>query len=120
MDKKEIAIKLQSIMAAKNLSPMQFSDLTGISRSTIEGYIKAKSLLKIDNFASICEKLQISSDDFLGLKAEPLSLAEDETELLHIYRGLDREGRTEVMHTCYHERRRMQDAPQQNHNPKIG
>lgn len=116
MDKDFIAAKLKSIMAEKGLNPMEFSELTGISRSTIEGYIKAKSLLKLDSLLLICEKLQISADVFLGLKEKTPSppLTDDESEILDIYRNLDKEGKSIIAAACYQERRRMQAHNEQS------
>lgn len=109
MDKDFIAAKLRSIMAEKGLNPMEFSELTGISRSTIEGYIKAKSLLKLDSLLLICEKLQISADVFLGLKEKMPSppLTDDESEILDVYRQLDRRGQARMLTTGYDELDRM-------------
>lgn len=103
MDKIQIAEKLKCIMQSKGLSPMDLSNLTGISRSTIEGYIKAKSLLKLDSLIVICDKLQISADAFLELEALPASQTEDEKELLALYRQLDRRGKAKTTVVCYEE-----------------
>lgn len=103
MDKTQIAEKLKSVLQSRGLSPMDLSKLTGISRSTIEGYIKAKSLLKLDSLIAICDKLQISADEFLGLKALPASQTEDEKELLTLYRQLDRRGKAKITVVCFEE-----------------
>lgn len=96
-------------MREKKITTMEFCKLTGIKRSTLEGYLKATSMIKSDNLIMICSKLNLSANYLLGLsndktleknnkvsdEKQPLNLfyngSGDEEKLLKYYARLDEE-----------------------------
>lgn len=101
LKKKIIAQRLVNLMDSQGLNPTEFSKITGINRSTLEGYIKATSLLKIDSLIAICEKFNISADYILDIEFASIEkdvpsehdLSEDQEKIISYYNRLDDENK---------------------------
>lgn len=92
MDKHEISLRLQQIISMHKMNPSQYATFTGIKRSTLEGYLKESSTLKIQALEKICEKSKISADYLLfGKTFQEKQFSTEDFELLSIFHELSKE-----------------------------
>ena len=59
---------LRDIMAEKQLSVSQFAKTIGVKPSQVSEWLHGKAKPGYDNLKSICQSLDISGDEILGLK----------------------------------------------------
>ncbi|MBQ3596572.1 MAG: helix-turn-helix transcriptional regulator [Clostridia bacterium] len=65
---KDIQKRLREEIKNSNLSQKEIADKLGINPSTISKYLRLDKFPAIDTFANLCEILDASSDEILGLK----------------------------------------------------
>ena len=65
---KNIQKRLREEIKASNLTQKQIAEKPGINPSTISKYVRLNKYPAIDTFANLCEILDVSADDILGLK----------------------------------------------------
>ena len=92
----ELAEKLKEICEAKGSTPYKIAKKAGISSSTISGFLKGKSKPRIDTLLIICNQLEISMAEFLQEKEIMEQQAEEEDELVKVYRSLSEEKRKQL------------------------
>lgn len=67
-----IVLRLDQLLADKNMSQHQLSRLTGIRQPTINDMCQNKTkYLPLDNLAKICKALECEITDILQLEKEP-------------------------------------------------
>lgn len=64
---KDIQKRLREEIKNSKLSQKEIAEKLGINPSTISKYVRLNKFPSIDTFANLCEILDISSDDVLGL-----------------------------------------------------
>ena len=64
----EIHKRLSEAIKTSNMTQKQIAEKVGISQSTVSKYLNANKYPAIDTFANLCEVLDVSADDILGLK----------------------------------------------------
>lgn len=64
----EIQKRLREAIKYSNLSQTEIAEKLGINPSTVSKYMRQNKYPSLDTFANICEILDVSSDDILGLK----------------------------------------------------
>lgn len=90
MDKHEISLRLQEIINMHKMNPSQYAKFAGISRSTLEGYLKETSSLQIKALEKICEKSKISADYLLfGKLSNNTNIPIEDRELLSLFNELN-------------------------------
>ncbi|MBE5743198.1 MAG: helix-turn-helix transcriptional regulator [Clostridiales bacterium] len=65
---KDIQKRLREEIRNSNLSQKELAEKVGINPSTISKYLRQDKFPAIDTFANICEVLDVSADEILGLK----------------------------------------------------
>lgn len=65
---KNIQKRLREEIKSSNLSQKEIAEKLGINPSTISKYMKQDKFPAIDTFANLCDILDISADEVLGLK----------------------------------------------------
>lgn len=65
---KDIQKRLRDEIKNSNLSQKEIAEKIGINPSTISKYIRLDKFPSIDTFANLCEVLDVSADEILGLK----------------------------------------------------
>ena len=65
---KDIQKRLREEIRNSNLSQKELAEKVGINPSTISKYLRQDKFPAIDTFANICEILDVSADEILGLK----------------------------------------------------
>lgn len=64
----DIQKRLREAIKYGNVSQKELANKLGINPSTISKYMRLDKYPSLDTFANICEILDISADDILGLK----------------------------------------------------
>ena len=65
---KDIQKRLREEIRNSPLSQKEIAEKLGINPSTVSKYVRLDKFPSIDTFANLCEILDVSSDDILGLK----------------------------------------------------
>lgn len=64
---KDIQIRLREEIKNSHLSQKEIADRLGINPSTVSKYLRQDKFPALDTFANLCEILDVSADDILGL-----------------------------------------------------
>lgn len=64
----EIQKRLREAIQYGNISQKELAERLGINPSTVSKYMRLDKFPALDTFANICQILDISADDILGLK----------------------------------------------------
>lgn len=126
--------RLKHLRKKEKISQREFAKHAGISQGNLSDMENDKYLPSITTVISIIEYYGFSAEwilfgigpiqaiDYNNISDNSLSLstpiAEDEEELLSVYRDLASEGKAIVKSTCYQERRRMQENTTENPKSK--
>lgn len=65
---KDIQKRLREEITNSNLTQKELAEKVGVNPSTISKYLRLDKFPAIDTFANICEALDVSADEILGLK----------------------------------------------------
>ena len=65
---KEIQTRLRDEIKWSGISQKELAEKLGINASTVSKYMRLDKYPSLETFANICEILEISSDEVLGLK----------------------------------------------------
>ena len=68
IDKKEFGSFLAGLRKEKGMTQKELAEKLGVNPSTVSKYMRLDKYPSLDTFANICEILDISADDILGLK----------------------------------------------------
>ena len=64
----EIQKRLREAIQYGNVTQKELAEKLGINPSTVSKYMRLDKYPSLDTFANICEILDVSSDEILGLK----------------------------------------------------
>ena len=64
----EIQKRLREAIQYSHISQKELAEKLGINPSTVSKYMRLDKYPSLDTFANICEILDVSADDILGLK----------------------------------------------------
>lgn len=64
----DIQTRLREEIKASHLSQKEIADRLGVTPSTVSKYMRRNKFPALDTFANLCEILDVSADDILGLK----------------------------------------------------
>lgn len=64
----EIQKRLRDEIKSSSLSQKEIAKRLGINPSTVSKYLRLDKFPALDTFANLCEILDVSADDILGLK----------------------------------------------------
>ena len=64
----EIQQRLREAIQYSNVSQKELAEKLGVNPSTVSKYMRLDKYPSLDTFANICEILDLSADDILGLK----------------------------------------------------
>ena len=65
---KDIQKRLREEIRSSPLTQKQIAEKLGVNPSTISKYLRLDKFPAIDTFANVCEILDVSADEILGLK----------------------------------------------------
>ena len=64
----DIQKRLRETIQYSNISQKELAEKLNINPSTVSKYMRLDKFPSLDTFANICEILDVSADDILGLK----------------------------------------------------
>ena len=64
----EIQKRLREAIELGNITQKELAEKLGINPSTVSKYMRLDKYPSLDTFANICEILDVSADEILGLK----------------------------------------------------
>ena len=64
----EIQKRMREAIQYSNISQKELAEKLGVNPSTVSKYMRLDKYPSLDTFANLCEVLDISADDILGLK----------------------------------------------------
>lgn len=64
----DIQKRLREAIKTSGISQSDIARKLGVSQSTVSKYLRLNKYPSIDTFANLCEILDVSSDEILGLK----------------------------------------------------
>ncbi len=65
---KDIQKRLRTEIKNSNLTQKEIAEKLGINPSTVSKYVRLDKFPAIDTFANLCDVLDVSADEILGLK----------------------------------------------------
>lgn len=65
---KEIQIRLREAIETSSISKKELAERLNVNPSTVSRYLHDDKFPSLETFANLCEILDVSSDDILGLK----------------------------------------------------
>ena len=68
IEPKDIQKRLREEIRSSPLTQKQIAEKLGVNPSTISKYLRLDKFPAIDTFANLCEILDVSADEILGLK----------------------------------------------------
>ena len=68
IDIKDVQIRLREEIKWSGITQKELAEKLGINASTVSKYMRLDKYPSLETFANICEILDISSDEVLGLK----------------------------------------------------
>ncbi len=68
IDIKDIQKRLRDEIGASGMTQRELAEKLHINPSTVSKYMRLDKFPALDTFANICEVLDVSSDEILGLK----------------------------------------------------
>lgn len=68
IDIKDIQKRLRDEIGASGMTQRELAEKLHINPSTVSKYMRLDKFPSLDTFANICEVLDVSSDEILGLK----------------------------------------------------
>lgn len=63
----EIQMRLRDAIKSSNITQKELADRLGVNPSTISKYMRLNKFPSLDTFANICDILDVSADEILGL-----------------------------------------------------
>ena len=99
--RKVIGENIKKICSLKGIRRVDIAEHMGVSQGSVSNWIKGTNSIDIENLAELCVFLGVSLDQIYGMSpiTPEVSLSNEETELLSLYRSLTREGQSLVMGT---------------------
>ena len=64
----EIQQRLREAIKYSNITQKELAEKLGVNPSTVSKYMRLDKYPSLDTFANICEILDVSADEILGLK----------------------------------------------------
>ena len=64
----DIQIRLREAIKSRKITQTELARQIGVSQSTISKYLRLNKYPSIDTFANLCEALDVSADEILGIK----------------------------------------------------
>lgn len=100
--RKTIGANIKKVCALKGIRQVEIAEKLGVSPGTVSNWFKGTNSIDIENLAALCDFLGVSLDQIYGVAPldPPVTLSQDETELLSIYRSANKEGKATLMNVA--------------------
>lgn len=101
--RKTIGENIKKVCALKGIRQVEIAEHMGISQGTVSNWFNGTNSIDIENLAELCSFIGVSLDQIYGVTPlEPeVILSPEETDLLGIFRLLNREAKTMLLNTAH-------------------
>lgn len=100
--RKVIGDNIKRISEMKGIRQIDIAEFMGISQGSVSNWMKGINSIDIENLARLCEFLGVSLNQIYGV--DPITpeslLSAQEAELIHIFRSLNKNGKSMLMSTA--------------------
>lgn len=99
--RKTVGENIKKVCALKGIRQVDISEHMGVSQGTVSNWFKGVNSIDIENLAELCAFLGVSLDQIFGIAplTPEVTLSQDETNLLSMYRSLNQRGQEMLMNT---------------------
>lgn len=100
--RKIIGENIKKIAALKGIRQVDIAEHMGVSQGSVSNWIKGTNSIDIENLAELCRFLGVSLDQIYGVSplTPEVTLSNDETELISLFRSLNSNGRELFLNTA--------------------
>lgn len=100
--RKTVGENIKKVCALKGIRQVEISEHMGVSQGTVSNWFKGINSIDIENLAELCAFLGVSLDQIFGVAplTPEVTLSQEETDLLGMYRSLNQTGREMLMSTA--------------------
>lgn len=100
--RKTVGENIKKVCALKGIRQVEISEHMGVSQGTVSNWFKGINSIDIENLAELCAFLGVSLDQIFGVAplTPEVTLSQEETDLLGMYRALNQTGREMLMNTA--------------------
>lgn len=100
--RKTVGENIKKVCALKGIRQVEISEHMGVSQGTVSNWFKGINSIDIENLAELCSFLGVSLDQIFGVAplTPEVTLSQEETDLLGMYRSLNQTGREMLMSTA--------------------
>ncbi len=93
---------IKKVCALKGIRQVEISEHMGVSQGTVSNWFKGVNSIDIENLAELCSFLGVSLDQIFGVAplTPEVTLTQEETDLLGIYRSLNCSGKEMLLNTA--------------------
>lgn len=100
--RKTVGENIKKVCALKGIRQVEISEHMGVSQGTVSNWFKGINSIDIENLAELCAFLGVSLDQIFGVAplTPEVTLSQEETDLLGMYRALNQTGREMMMNTA--------------------
>lgn len=100
--RKTVGENIKKVCALKGIRQVEISEHMGVSQGTVSNWFKGINSIDIENLAELCAFLGVSLDQIFGVAplTPEVTLSQEETDLLGMYRSLNQTGREMLMNTA--------------------
>ena len=97
-----IGENIKKVCSLKGIRQVDIAERMGVSQGTVSNWFKGTNSIDIENLAELCSFLGVSVDQIFGF--DPITpdviLSPEETDLLGLFRSLNRSARDMLMNTA--------------------
>lgn len=100
--RKTVGENIKKVCALKGIRQVEISEHMGVSQGTVSNWFKGINSIDIENLAELCAFLGVSLDQIFGVApmTPEVTLSQEETDLLGMFRSLNQTGREMLMSTA--------------------
>lgn len=100
--RKTVGENIRKVCQLKGIRQVEISEHMKVSQGTVSNWFKGTNSIDIENLAELCSFLGVSLDQIFGVAplTPEVTLSQEETDLLSMFRSLNSEGKVMLMNTA--------------------
>ena len=100
--RKTVGENIKKVCQLKGIRQIEISEHMKVSQGTVSNWFKGTNSIDIENLAELCSFLGVSLDQIFGVAplTPEVTLSQEETDLLSMFRALNSEGKDMLMSTA--------------------
>ena len=101
--------KIQLLMMQRHMNKSDLSKAVGVSSGNLSDWANGRSSPSLERLIKIADYFDVSLDFLCGRDNRYPEPSPEAFELIRIYEGLDKQGKTIVLGNAYQQKQRMED-----------